>query len=62
MAATHFQSVLEKRINDAIQDRSNSLANGDAADHAAYRESVGYISGLKTALNLCSDVEEDSDR
>ena len=57
--ATRFHLLLEKKIDEAIQNRTVSLASGAAADYPHYKENVGYINGLRDALNLCDEVEQD---
>jgi hypothetical protein len=56
---TRFHALLEKKITEAIKDRSDSLVVGQADDYPKYKEGVGYIYGLRTALALCEDVEQD---
>jgi hypothetical protein len=56
---TRFHALLEKKIAEAIQNRTDSLAVGQASDYQTYKESVGYINGLRIALALCDDVEQD---
>jgi len=61
MARTRFQSLLEAKINDAINNRSEELTQGSAPDYASYQHLVGHVGGLKEALSLCSEVERDMD-
>ena len=56
---TRFHAFLEKKIEEEIQNRAASLASGAAADYPHYKESVGYINGVKAAIKLCDDVEQD---
>ena len=56
---TRFHSLLEKKIEEAVQARSASLCSGAAKDYPHYMDSVGYINGLLDSLKLCDDVEQD---
>jgi hypothetical protein len=56
---TRFHALLEKKIEEEIENRAASLASGAAADYPHYRESVGYINGLRDSIKLCDDVEQD---
>lgn len=60
MSKTRFQSELEARVKEAVENRSISIANGDVTDYAHYREQVGYIRGLRDALKIGEDIEADS--
>lgn len=57
MAETVF-SVLRKKLKDDINMVTDSVANGGAADHAAYKEMCGVIRGLSIALNMVTDLED----
>lgn len=57
--ATRFHSLLEVKIQEAMQEMSASVCRGQATDYARYKESCGYIHGLETALRLCDEVEQD---
>jgi hypothetical protein len=61
MAKTRFHSLLEAKINEAVQSRAASLASGAAPDYPQYQNNVGYIIGLKEALNLADEVEREMD-
>lgn len=56
---TRFHSLLEKKIEETLQSRMASLASGAAADYPLYKENVGYMNGLRDALKLCDEVEQD---
>jgi hypothetical protein len=49
---------LREKIDDEIQVISDSLANGNARDHAEYRHAVGVIRGLNIAHDIISDVSK----
>ncbi len=61
MSKTRFHSILETRINEAVEKMAESIANGHANDYANYRQHVGYISGLRQALKLCAEIEAESE-
>ncbi len=60
MAKTRFHAVLEARIKEAVENRSNSVVAGACSDYAHYRENVGYILGLQDALKICDEIEAES--
>ena len=56
---TRFHSLLEKKVEEAIQSRSAGVVAGQCVDYPSYRENVGYINGLMDSLKLCDEVEQD---
>ena len=60
MSRTHFHAKLEARINEAVENRSISIAEGAATDYPHYKENVGYIRGLRDALKFCDEIEAES--
>ena len=48
--------VLLKRLDDALQVRSEALTQGAPADYAAYKELCGVIQGLSIAKREISDL------
>lgn len=62
MAETRFTSLMKKRVQEEVDSRSLSLANGEAADYARYQNSVGYIQGLSAAIKICEDIEGEFDK
>lgn len=56
-----FQAALEKKINEHIQNQALSLAGGAAHSYDEYRFWVGYMQGLRVALDLCTEVEQEAD-
>lgn len=61
MAKTRFHDLLERKIKEAVQTRSDSIARGQAADYPAYRENVGWLQGMRDALALADDLEKELD-
>jgi len=57
---TRFHSLLEVKVIEAIKARCESLGLGHAVDCPNYMRSVGYIDGLKEALKLCDEIEEEN--
>ena len=61
MASTRFHILLEERIREECDKIRESIANGEAADYAAYRWNVGCLYGMKMCLKLCDDIEGEFD-
>ena len=57
--------LLQKKIQDRIQNLNESVSNGSAKDYAEYRELCGVIRGLRSAQmeiqDLASRTKEDED-
>lgn len=62
MAETRFHTLLRVKVESAIENRSASIAAGEAADYPDYFKSVGYIQGLKESMELAKEVERDMDQ
>ncbi len=62
MPKTRFHALLEKRVLEVIQDNADSIIGGQPHDYATYREAVGYVRGLRDALTLCDQINEDLDK
>ena len=56
---TLFHARLEIKVKQAISDREQDIGRGGIADYSAYREQVGYLHGLRTALDLCDEIERE---
>ncbi len=61
MATTRFHVLLRAKVEEVINHTTSSLAHGDAKDYAWYLREVGYISGLRAALELCESIESEFD-
>lgn len=48
---------MEEQISVSLE----FLKNGGAPDYAAYRETVGHLRGLKDALALLDDIEQENE-
>ena len=57
MAKTHFQKVLQDKLEQAIETRARALASGAAQDYAQYKFEVGFIAGLEAAGHLSDETE-----
>jgi hypothetical protein len=57
--------LLQKKLQDRIQNLNESVSNGSAKDYAEYRELCGVIRGLRSAQievqDLESRIKEDED-
>jgi hypothetical protein len=62
MSETHFHRVLRARISEVLVARSNDIASGVCKTLEHYKEEVGYMKGLKAALDIADDIEKDMDR
>lgn len=61
MPQSRFHTMLAAKIRAALENRKESIALGEAVDYPTYRENVGYVLGLKDALNLCDEIEGELD-
>ena len=61
MARTRFSYLLEQQIHEAVQQRSASLARGDASSYDQYKWHCGYIHGLLEAIKICDQLEQETD-
>ena len=53
--------VLHDELNDAIEARKMALAPGAVNDYAEYRQLVGVITGLTSALDRVKDLRKYED-
>lgn len=55
---TLFDTTLRKLIEEEINRLTENMALGMSIhDYATYRENVGKIAGLKTAIELCDEAQ-----
>ena len=54
---TTLLDVLRKDLEDAIELRKDALAQGAVNDYADYRQIVGVITGLTSALQRVKDLQ-----
>lgn len=54
---TTVLTVLQKELEDAIELRKDALAHGAVNDYADYRQMVGVITGLTSALHRVKDLQ-----
>lgn len=59
MARTHFHNVLEKRVLEAVQSKSEGLAAGVAKSYDHYRYEAGFIQGLHEALKIADEISKE---
>lgn len=64
MAETVF-TVLEKRLKEQMRLTSEQLISGGIKDYTQYKDAVGFIRGLETAIreikDLARNMEDDND-
>lgn len=54
-----FEHELKKLIQEAVEARKENLALGNGTvDFAAYRHHVGFVAGLRFALDLCDEANK----
>ena len=58
---SRFHSLLEVRIQTEVDKFKEDMADG-IVDNCQYWRSVGIVEGLRGALKLCCDIDEDLDR
>jgi len=49
------------KIMEAHTQHLESLGNGAIQDYASYRDTVGYLRGLKDAMALCEEIDKGKD-
>lgn len=54
-----FNDLLKIRLEEMIKARSEDLGSGLAQDIADYKDRVGYIRGLKAALQVAQELAGD---
>lgn len=50
--------ILLKELNESIEVRKNAMASGHIADYAEYRQLVGVITGLTSAMDRAKELRE----
>lgn len=60
MAETRFHTLLKKKILEEVENAKERLAAGQIPVEG-YRQEVGLILGLKTALDLAEEIERSFD-
>lgn len=56
---TVFERILTQTLEREISDETGHLAGGLAKDYADYKERVGKIAGLNTALTFIETVRKE---
>lgn len=56
-----FCEQLASRVMQRWVERSASLAMGAAQDFADYRYAVGYLQGLKDAIEIADDIRKEQE-
>lgn len=52
-----FEHFMRKALSERIETISQIIATGSCKTLDSYREAVGEIRGLKTALQDCDDIK-----
>ena len=59
MSDNLYRDRLEKLIAQAYAERADDVSAGASHTLEHYRKQVGYLLGLKTALDLCATAEKE---
>ena len=59
---TRFSKLAREQLEADAHDTSDKLVIAVAPDYAAYRETVGYVKGIKRALALLTEIEKEMGR
>ena len=59
---TRLSHTLRETLTDAARDASDKLVIAVEPDYASYRERVGYVKGVRYALEALAEVEMDLGR
>lgn len=62
MSDNPFRDRLEKLIAKAYGERAEQIATGASTSFDHYRQQVGYLLGLQTALDLCQTAQDELNR
>lgn len=54
--AKSFEELFTEKIDEELRRHTEDLAMGSANDYPEYKEKVGYIRGLITALDIFGDI------
>jgi len=57
---SRFHLLLDGKIQEAVERMAESLVDGGASDYPSYKDTVGYIRGLKDALKYCEEIEAEN--
>ena len=58
MSEAHYESVLRKLIEEEVSEVQHQLSQGVPTDYPSYRERVGMIRGLETAVAKMTETRE----
>jgi len=58
MATIHYFSVLRQKVQEEVAAERDRMASGQYKDWPTYREQVGYLNGLKAALDIVDEIEK----
>lgn len=61
VAESYFSRILKDKLFTAINEMAMSLGRGEADSYDSYRQQVGFITGLQTAIDICNDLEKEKD-
>lgn len=53
------EAMLVSKLSDEINNRATILAQGGVKDYSEYKENVGFIDGLKFAMELVDDINKE---
>lgn len=56
-----FETLLVATIRDKMALKAEELGSGSAQDYPGYQRQVGFIYGLKDAIDLCEEVRKTLD-
>lgn len=59
MPLTRSEGLLLQRIRDAILERSTHIVEGGARDFIEYRESIGFLDGLRRSVELMEEIQKE---
>ena len=56
---TRAEQILLKKLSEQIESRADMIASGGVSDYPEYRENVGFIRGIKTAISLLEETNSE---
>jgi hypothetical protein len=53
------ETLLLKKLTDEINNRTELIASGTVTDYSEYKLNVGFITGLRTAIELLHETNRE---
>ena len=57
-----FSQELEKRVAHERGERLETMGNGFCGDFADYRYAIGFLDGMRRALEIAEDIRKEQEQ